>query len=412
LKGNGDVFGLTAALVKQEFKSSGGFVPVETAVLEKEAIMPSKEQTTISKKARSNQEAPKPAIANSNIIAQHQIHPATLIQQARINPRSLTTRDVTQLQRMIGNQAVGSLLAQPPPSHTQVVQRKLGGELAATKTGSQLEAGLRKFGLVGIKFSEYTGYLQRLIKADTDINSFAEAVVYLFGDDTDPRKKAAVELAKEAIKKQQEKAAENAEQVRKKASMAAQYPSNVLGTYYRGDGRPQAMVRSDGLTPYGEMSVAEARAKIQYWFGNTGASPIDLHQSWVSKNTDPTPPAGGRPGGILACGNDIGCGGYGASVDGAVRNVYKIDLAQANLQVVQPTLAVLGVPPHPTQGPALILNASTLAAATIIGVRGTGNSGHETSFFCKIPAANVTLIYEQTGPDGMPGQGRGWITPL
>jgi hypothetical protein len=49
--------------------------------------------------------------------------------------------------------------------------------------------------LVGIKFSEYTGYLQRLIKADTDINSFAEAVVYLFGDDTDPRNKAAVELA-------------------------------------------------------------------------------------------------------------------------------------------------------------------------------------------------------------------------
>jgi hypothetical protein len=39
-------------------------------------------------------------------------HPASIIQRARINPKSLTTADVLQLQRTIGNRAVGKLLSE------------------------------------------------------------------------------------------------------------------------------------------------------------------------------------------------------------------------------------------------------------------------------------------------------------
>lgn len=39
-------------------------------------------------------------------------HPAAIIQRARINPKSLTHADVMQLQRTIGNKAVGRLLSE------------------------------------------------------------------------------------------------------------------------------------------------------------------------------------------------------------------------------------------------------------------------------------------------------------
>jgi len=38
-------------------------------------------------------------------------HPAAIIQRARINPKSLTPADILQLQRTIGNRAVGRLLS-------------------------------------------------------------------------------------------------------------------------------------------------------------------------------------------------------------------------------------------------------------------------------------------------------------
>ena len=39
-------------------------------------------------------------------------HPAAIIQRARINPKSLTHADVMQLQRTIGNRAVGQLFSE------------------------------------------------------------------------------------------------------------------------------------------------------------------------------------------------------------------------------------------------------------------------------------------------------------
>jgi hypothetical protein len=73
--------------------------------------MSSKERTPVNKKAKSNQGGLALATQSRNIPAQ-QIHPATIIQKARLDPRLLTPGDVLQLQRTMGNQAVGRLLAQ------------------------------------------------------------------------------------------------------------------------------------------------------------------------------------------------------------------------------------------------------------------------------------------------------------
>jgi hypothetical protein len=52
----------------------------------------------------------------------HVSHPASIIQRARINPKSLTAADVLQLQRTIGNRAVGRLLSEiRNPSKVQQV---------------------------------------------------------------------------------------------------------------------------------------------------------------------------------------------------------------------------------------------------------------------------------------------------
>lgn len=74
--------------------------------------MASKMQTPGHDKGSTEQRSPKPAAGYSAIVAQQQTHPAAIIQRARLAPNSLTANDVLQLQRTIGNQAVGRLLAQ------------------------------------------------------------------------------------------------------------------------------------------------------------------------------------------------------------------------------------------------------------------------------------------------------------
>jgi hypothetical protein len=66
-----------------------------------------------------HQQANKSSESKSNIqtraILPKQIpvsHPAAIIQRARIDPKSLTHADVMQLQRTIGNRAVGKLLSE------------------------------------------------------------------------------------------------------------------------------------------------------------------------------------------------------------------------------------------------------------------------------------------------------------
>ncbi len=73
--------------------------------------MPSKEQVNSNDKAASKQPSAKPATEITDILAQQQSHPAAIIQRATLDPGSLTSRDVLQLQRTVGNRVVGQLLA-------------------------------------------------------------------------------------------------------------------------------------------------------------------------------------------------------------------------------------------------------------------------------------------------------------
>lgn len=77
--------------------------------------MPSKEQTHHNDNTSSKQRVTKPTTENLDILTQQQIHPATIIRRARLDPSSLTVSDVRQLQRTMGNQAVGRLLVQRAP---------------------------------------------------------------------------------------------------------------------------------------------------------------------------------------------------------------------------------------------------------------------------------------------------------
>lgn len=79
------------------------------------------------KKTSSKPESRKLAAKDSKIIARQQTQPTTLIGRARLNPGLLTAPDILQLQRTIGNRAVGRLLAgavNPFGSQKQSVQRR------------------------------------------------------------------------------------------------------------------------------------------------------------------------------------------------------------------------------------------------------------------------------------------------
>jgi hypothetical protein len=72
--------------------------------------VPSKERRRHSDKESSEQGARKPTPENLDTLTQQPVHPVTLIQRARLDPNSLPLRGVQQLQRLIGNQAVGKLM--------------------------------------------------------------------------------------------------------------------------------------------------------------------------------------------------------------------------------------------------------------------------------------------------------------
>jgi hypothetical protein len=74
--------------------------------------MPSKEQTNRADKETAKQRSARPEVQNAQTPDQP-AQPAATIQQARLDPRSLTPRDILYLQRTIGNRAVVQLLAKP-----------------------------------------------------------------------------------------------------------------------------------------------------------------------------------------------------------------------------------------------------------------------------------------------------------
>lgn len=81
--------------------------------------MRGQEQLPNDSKATSPVRTPQPTNESAPVQVPSQAHPAPLLQRARRDPRSLTSQDVRQLHRTLGNRAVGQMLvqtAQPPPS--------------------------------------------------------------------------------------------------------------------------------------------------------------------------------------------------------------------------------------------------------------------------------------------------------
>jgi hypothetical protein len=74
-------------------------------------------------KSSSKQPSPKRAVERIEILTEQPALPATVGQRARIEPGSLSSRDVLQLQTLIGNQAIGKLLTRPRTEGGDLVQR-------------------------------------------------------------------------------------------------------------------------------------------------------------------------------------------------------------------------------------------------------------------------------------------------
>lgn len=80
--------------------------------------MASRERTRVNKKVSSKKWSPQPVTP--------QPHPAALTQQARLDPGSLVPGDMLHIQRTLGNQAVGRVLAQRETLGYEAIKRKPG----------------------------------------------------------------------------------------------------------------------------------------------------------------------------------------------------------------------------------------------------------------------------------------------
>src|SRR6185295_8155697 len=89
--------------------------------------MPSKDQTHSNDDKASAKWQSRQPITEDLELAQQQTPEATTIQKVRLDPRSLTPREVLQLQRMIGNRAVGKLLVQP--AQRQPIQKNVNDDI-------------------------------------------------------------------------------------------------------------------------------------------------------------------------------------------------------------------------------------------------------------------------------------------
>lgn len=84
--------------------------------------MPYKTQTHKPEQAVLKQRSSQQTTRNLGL-SSYQAHPAAIIQQAQLDPRSLTPQDVRYLQSTIGNQAVGRLLTQGPQNASHASPR-------------------------------------------------------------------------------------------------------------------------------------------------------------------------------------------------------------------------------------------------------------------------------------------------
>ena len=88
--------------------------------------MPSKEKAYSQDKTTARQRSNQPEARQFEIVDQP-LHPATILQRAKANPRLLTPANMRQLQRTLGNQAVGRLLTKTGSAQS-AIQRQLPPE--------------------------------------------------------------------------------------------------------------------------------------------------------------------------------------------------------------------------------------------------------------------------------------------
>ncbi len=130
--------------------------------------MPSKEQPHNNDKASSHQRLTKPPTNNSDLPALQQTHPSAIIQRARLVPPSLTAQDVLQLQRTIGNRAVGQLLAE--------TQQRSTAQTKGADTGlpDNLKAGVET--LSGIPMDDVKVHYDSAKPADLQALAYTQGV--------------------------------------------------------------------------------------------------------------------------------------------------------------------------------------------------------------------------------------------
>ena len=87
--------------------------------------MPSKAQAHVGHKAGTKRRLSKPEDQNLAVPSQ-EVHPAAILQRVGMEPRSLTPGDVLQLQRTVGNRAVGRLLARARQRQVLVERQEQG----------------------------------------------------------------------------------------------------------------------------------------------------------------------------------------------------------------------------------------------------------------------------------------------
>lgn len=230
-----------------------------------------------------------------------------------------------------------------------------------TVSGANLVAGLKYFKpqLTG---RSGASCLKRLKDAKEAIETYSAAAGFLFADVYDVAQKVNdFNFAKQVM---------------------ADYPANVIGTYYRGDKRYPANLNygGKGFEAFNALSLEEARAMAKTWFGAADTkSPMEHYKEHTE----------GYMGKCISVGNDMACMGYGCiGTQGADRNLYQIQIE--GLKEVPATATALGEKPHAEQGPTLILNADKIEEATVIAVKG---SERETLFFTGIDSG-VRIVYQ------------------
>lgn len=246
-----------------------------------------------------------------------------------------------------------------------------------------------------INYKEAKELLKWATESQLEFKTYEDIVIAKW-----PHEKSAV-LAKKALdnRLKEEKKAKNKEANHKWYVDA--YPSNLVGTYYRGEKNNDAVLRK-GYIARSPLTVEQAREEIRKWFGPNG-KPYSQHVAWIRKNKT----LDGRRI-LIATGNDMDCMGYGVERRYYVRKITIDGLREIPGEHITSEILGVSLTNSKEMRPTLVLNADTVNEATVIAVKGVGGGmTGETTFFTTIPIANTKLIYK--GNAEAPKEPKGWL---